>query len=213
MGGRFVELVNEKSLPTRSSGNLNFIEFLYVVNSLLIVLWGEDWGKLVMEGPLSLDSKDIDFPIISFNLKEREPGVISNDGRREITPRKRSEYKYVDDDKETRFLRDEGQRMDAKIEFLVYTTNNRDLIDYTEAFIDVMYRYKGIFIKKGLHNIWFEKDETHDIQTREDVYARKITYHVSFEKIYRAIKDDIESVEVDVQTLMERLADERKLPF
>ena len=199
-----------RNQATRFEGNLNFSTFADAVYVLLEKLWGKEWGKFLMERPSGLDAKNVKMPTITYQLRKIEPGDIGR-GQRERKPRKRGSYEILFNG-EKRTVIEEGQIMDAEVVFTVYATSNLEAIQTTDAFMDVIHTGKGFLLKKGLRNIWFKENIEKDIQSRENIIAREVVYDVKFERIFKTMPGNIESIDVEADTLYDILRKEGLLP-
>lgn len=195
---------------TRFEGNLDFLSFATEVSCLLEKVWGNDWGKFVMEKPLGLNAKDVQMPTITYQLRRIEPGDVGR-GQRERKPRQRGSYEVLING-EKRTVIEEGQVMDAEIVFSVYGESNLQTIQSAEAFMDVLHTGKGFFMKKGIRNMWFRENIEKEVDTRENIYAREIVYDVKFERIFKSIPTNIESIDVSADTVHDILRKEGLLP-
>lgn len=193
-------------------GNLNFLSFIDLVYALLDSLWGEGWGTFAMEKPKTLDSKDVQLPIIVAQLQKMMPGKVGQNVH-ERTPRLRGGGTYPNEEtgKEEKF-RDYGQRIDTEVTFSIFAESNLEAIEISQALMDIVHNYKGVLQRYGVQNIWFTQEETLETKVREDIIARKITYHTTFEKIYRVDPNRIKEISINAETLMNKLRKEGKLP-
>lgn len=193
-------------------GNLDFIGLARVIYTLLEILWGKGWGTFIMENPMRLDSKDVEMPTITYQLTKIEPGEIGNNTR-ERKPRRRGAHEIVTEDGEKRTMIDMGQRMDGELVFTVFANGNKETLEHSQAFMDVIQRYKGVLMAHGIQNIWFKSEEEENVSTRDDIIARKITYHVTFERIFTNVPDNIQPMAIEVDTYMDKMIKEGNLPF
>lgn len=196
----------------RHEGNLDFLSFTDLMYTLLNSLWGEDWGTFAMEKPKTLDTKDVQLPIIVTQLQKMMPGKVGQNVH-ERTPRLRGGGTYPNEEtgKEEKF-RDYGQRIDTEVTFSIFAESNLEAIEISQALMDIVHNYKGVLQRYGVQNIWFTQEETLETKVREDIIARKITYHTTFEKIYRVDPNRIKEISINAETLMNKLRKEGKLP-
>lgn len=193
-------------------GNLNFLSFIDLVYALLDSLWGEGWGTFAMEKPKTLDSKDVQLPIIVAQLQKMTPGKVGKNVH-ERTPRLRGSGTYEDlETGEKLKFQDYGQLMDAEVTFSIFAESNLEAIEISQALMDIVHNYKGVLQRYGLQNIWFKQEEVLETKVREYIIARKITYHTTFEKIYRGDPNRIKEVLTSVEAQMNNLKKEGKLP-
>lgn len=202
----------DNSSRQRYEGNLDFLALIDLIYALLNILWGESWGTFTMEKPKALDAKDVTLPLIVAQLQNLTPGKIGENVH-ERKPRLRGTKEIIN--KETgkkTVVRDYGQRMDADVTFSVFAENNRDAIEISESLMDVLHKFKGLLNKHGIQNIWFKKEEALETNTREYIIGRKLTYHTTFERIYRDAPSNIEEISIEAETVLDKLKRECKLP-
>ena len=199
------------TLRQRYEGNLNFLSLIDLIYALLDVLWGESWGTFTMEKPKTLDAKDVEFPIIVAQLQKFSPGKVG-ENTHERKPRLRNTKELINDAGEKMIVRDYGQRMDAEVTFSVFAENNKEAIEISHSLMEIIDKYKGLLNKFGIQNIWFKEEEALEVNSREYIIARKITYHTTFERIYRENPNNIEEVSVEAESVLDKLRRKEKLP-
>lgn len=204
-----MESINRKE-RLQFEGNLDFLELADWIDVLLQTAWGKNWGKFKMQSGKTLDPKNIDFPIITFQLKEQKPGVVGNNKVRERKPRLRGEYRSKKNPSEV--INEYGQRIDAIIQFSVYGKTNLEAIRLSEDFMQFIDMYKSILQKYGLQNIWFKSETEDDDNPIDSVYVRKINYMVVFEKIYREDLKKVKEINVKSKIVWKELKVQGKLP-
>ena len=193
-------------------GNLDFLSFTDLMYTLLNSLWGEGWGTFAMEKPKTLDTKDVQLPIIVTQLQKMMPGKVGKNVH-ERTPRLRASGTCTDEKTgEKEKIQDYGQRIDTEVTFSIFAESNLEAIEISQALMDIVHNYKGVLQRYGVQNIWFMQEEALEIKIREDIIARKITYHTTFEKIYRVAPSRIKEFSINAETLMDELRKEGKLP-
>lgn len=194
-------------------GNLDYTGLGDLIYTLLQTVWGKGWGKFIMINPKTLDPKNVDFPVITFDMIEQSPGVVGQNNVRERKPRRRDTIKDFDDNiGEEITVQIDGQVIDAKIQFCVFAETNLEAIELSEGFMSVLHQYKGLLQKHGLRNIWFNKEEYDDGRPQDSINVRKITYDVTFEKLYRIVEGEIKEINIETEVLMKELRKEGKLP-
>lgn len=214
MGSDIVKDFYEKGINReRFEGNLDYLELADLIYVLLETAWGEDWGIFTMENPKAQNPKNINFPRITFQLKEQKPGIVGNNKTRERKPRVRGQYKKTKKETGETFYVDEyGQRFDALIQFSVFAESNLEAIRLSEDFMNFIFKYEGILQKHGVQNIWFDSEKEGEDAPSDSIYTREINYIVVFEKIYPTIKNEIKEINVKVSMAMDCLREKGLLP-
>lgn len=195
--------------------SMDYREFIDRLSCLLNIIWGEDWGRLVMKRPNVHEGvKNTDMPVITYVLKELVPGEVGQNGTVERKPRQRNSYSYTDDNGDSQFVRTEGQILDATLEFAIYAESNNEALALSEALREAMNTYKGYFRKCGLYNLWFKREHERagNEQRRDDMATRGLEYLVRFEELTEINPKRIESILVEVDATYSRLGLEGKLP-
>ena len=188
-----------------------FIDTLYI---LLKLAWGDDWGTLVIKRPTTSDSKDVDMPKIVYSLKEKSPGQIGKNTQ-ELVPRQRQTVTVTNEETgEKHTLQVYGQIMDCYIEFIVYEENNQKAMVLSQKFIETMNKYKGLFQKKGMQDMYFEKEYERSANevSKDSVASRGILYRVRLEELHEKNQSLIAELSLTMDTLYDSLAKEGSLP-
>lgn len=190
-----------------------FHDFIDSLDALLSVVWGENWGELTMNHPMTLQSKEQDVPVIVYSLKERRPGRVGNDTR-EIKPRSRGQSTFVNQQGEKEAVEVLGQWMDYIIDFTIVAENNREVLKWTHRFVEALREYKGILMKDGMQNLWFEREfeEGTNGTGKDDLATRGVTYHLRLEELHIVNKSILESIRVEVELMRKKRMKEKTLP-
>lgn len=210
-------LHEKKTTPRlKYDGNLDFLQLADVIYVLLEIIWGqtdEEKINFIMEDPRRLSPKNIKFPTIAFQLEKQEPGVTGNRQTVERTPRERERKVIVNKNTgEKKEVRIDGQYIDSEVSFTVFGKSNLETMYYSKKFMEAMHEYKGLLMSHGVQNMWFTRDEVYENKSKEYLSARKITYHVRFEKLYEVRSSQVEEIIVEAETVLGKLRKEGKLP-
>ena len=187
-----------------------FIDNLYV---LLKAAWGEDWGVFSMNKPNLTDGRDVKMPQIVYTVPKIEPGSIGT--HKEIKPRLREKFQEINQlTGETGWVEIYGKILDCQVDFIVYAENNRDANLITKRFRQLLDAYKGLLMKKGMQNLWYlqESDRNPRESSEEMLSARTISYLVRIEELSYVEINSINSIELKVNVIYDRLATDGLLP-
>ena len=210
----------EDRKKNEATKGMNFIQFMYMTQALLIAeaLGSEalgkvvDWEKnFVMKNPTLADSKEADLPVITWNMKERLPGMVTSE-HRELKPRRRDieVVREVDGVKEWKTF--DGRIVEMLVEFTIFGHTNQEVLITTREFSKLMDTYKGEFMKKGLLNYWFVSEtEGMQDQTKDEMVSRIITYNVRIQEVTEVDIQRINEVRLKVDTLMDQLEKNKTL--
>lgn len=182
----------------KAKKSMNFDQFIDQIYCLLKAVWGEEWGKFTIIKPTTSDSKNIPMPQITYSLDSAEPGLVGKETR-EIVPRRR-EF-----GKETSRLTGEqvhveikGRIMDCTVEFVIYADNNKEAIQLTRNFRQVLEKYKTILMENGMQNMWFKREfQRNDMEnSAEKVASRGLVYLVRLEELFKIEYEEIKQIEI-----------------
>lgn len=195
--------------------NMDFMGFMDTLHALLVAyeLGGLDWSeRFVMQNPTTTDSKDVTLPIIVWNLKERLPGQITKE-HRELKPRRRTIQKINEETLKMEDFIFDGRILDILLEVTVFGHTNKEVLQYTRLFTDMMDTFKGTFMKEGLLNFWFVS-ETEGIadHKKDEMSSRIISYRVRVQESTEINVSTIKKIELNIETVLEKLAREKRLP-
>jgi len=59
-----------ESKPVNTERSMDFDKFTRMVDALLDIVWGKNWGKFSMIKPTTSDGRDITMPQIVYSLKD-----------------------------------------------------------------------------------------------------------------------------------------------
>ena len=210
----------EDRKKNEATKGMNFIQFMYMTQALLIAegLGSEalgkvvDWEKnFVMKNPTLADSKEADLPVITWNMKERLPGMVTSE-HRELKPRRRDieVVREVDGVKERKTF--DGRIVEMLVEFTIFGHTNQEVLITTREFTKLMDTYKGEFMKKGLLNYWFVSEtEGMQDQTKDEMVSRIITYNVRIQEVTEVDIQRVNKIQLKVDTLMDQLEKNKTL--
>lgn len=209
----------EKKVDEVGKG-MSFIQFMYMTQALLIAegLGSEalnkevDWEKnFVMKNPTLSDSKEVDLPVITWNMKERLPGKVTSE-HRELKPRRRTiEVPNKKGDTKGYKIFD-GRIVEILVEFTIFGHTNQEVLITTREFTELMDTYKGDFMKRGLLNYWFVSEtEGMQDQTKDEMVSRIVTYNVRIQEVTELDPSYIKKILVKADTLMDGLQENKTL--
>lgn len=205
----------EPSDRLKSETKMDYRKFIDILYCLLNLIWGEDWGQMVMKRPnFTEDVKNAEMPIITYVLKEARPGEVGQRGTIERKPRLREKFEVMDENNQRSFISIEGQIIDAEIEFVIYGESNNEAMELSEAFREVMNKYKGYFMEHGLQNIWFKREyeRSSNEQRKDDMATRGIEYQLRFEELTEINDTEMKQISVTATSYFEEMKKEGKLP-
>ena len=199
---------------------MSFIQFMYMTQALLIAegLGSEalskevDWEKnFVMKNPTLSDSKEVDLPVITWNMKERLPGKVTSE-HRELKPRRRT-MEIPNEKGETKGYKIfDGRIVEILAEFTVFGHTNQEVLITTREFTELMDTYKGDFMKRGLLNYWFVSEtEGMQDQTKDEMVSRIVTYNVRIQEVTELDPSYVKKILVKAETLMNGLQENKTL--
>ena len=210
----------EDRKKNEATKGMSFIQFMYMTQALLIAegLGSESLGKVVdweknfvMKNPTLADSKEADLPVITWNMKERLPGMVTSE-HRELKPRRRDieVVREIDGVKEWKTF--DGRIVELLVEFTIFGHTNQEVLITTREFSKLMDTYKGEFMKKGLLNYWFVSEtEGMQDQTKDEMVSRIITYNVRIQEITEVDIQRVNKIQLKVDTLMDQLEKNKTL--
>lgn len=209
----------ERKVDEVSKG-MSFIQFMYMTQALLIAeqLGSEalskevDWEKnFVMKNPTLSDSKEVDLPVITWNMKERLPGKVTSE-HRELKPRRRTmEVPNKEGDTKGYKIFD-GRIVEILVEFTVFGHTNQEVLITTREFTQLMDTYKGDFMKRGLLNYWFVSEtEGMQDQTKDEMVSRIVTYNVRIQEVTELDPSYIKKIQLKIDTLRDALEEKKSL--
>ena len=196
------------------AASMDFDDFIDNVYALLTFLWGEDWGVFTIMKPTTSNGRDIPMPRIVYSLKQVEPGLVGKNVR-EISPRHRESFIELSPlTGEEVLVEIKGRVMDCMVEFTIYAENNFEASRLTKSFRQVMEKYKGVLMGRGLQNMWFQKEyERNDRENSEEkVSSRGVLYLVKLEELFRTEQLEMQQVTINLDVAKNLLELEGKLP-
>jgi hypothetical protein len=181
---------------TQANNSANFDQFTDIVMRLLNAAWGEDWGTFCEAFPNGKEPDNVKLPVITYTLKEMQPGVISRDGTREIKPRHRGTFKQDVNGTGPRVVEVFGRIFDSKVVFEIWEENNTKATNLATKFMDFMDMYIGYIKSQGVKEVIFRNysNNTESGQWRDNIVCRSLSYDVRFEHLNEVPSDVIEKV-------------------
>ena len=199
---------------------MSFIQFMYMTQALLIAegLGSEalskevDWEKnFVMKNPTLADSKEADLPVITWNMKERLPGMVTSE-HRELKPRRRTMEIRNEKGEIIGYDIFDGRIVEILVEFTIFGHTNQEVLITTREFTELMDTYKGDFMKRGLLNYWFVSEtEGMQDQTKDEMVSRIVTYNVRIQEVTELDPSYLKKILVNVDTLRDSLEENKSL--
>ena len=199
---------------------MSFIQFMYMTQALLIAegLGSEalskeiDWEKnFVMKNPTLADSKEVDLPVITWNMKERLPGKVTSE-HRELKPRRRTMEIRNEKGEIIGYDIFDGRIVEILVEFTIFGHTNQEVLITTREFTELMDTYKGDFMKRGLLNYWFVSEtEGMQDQTKDEMVSRIVTYNVRIQEVTELDPSYIKKILLNVDTLRDSLEEKKSL--
>lgn len=199
---------------------MSFIQFMYMTQALLIAegLGSEalskevDWEKnFVMKNPTLADSKEVDLPVITWNMKERLPGKVTSE-HRELKPRRRTMEIRNGKGEIVGYNIFDGRIVEILVEFTIFGHTNQEVFITTREFTELMDTYKGDFMKRGLLNYSFVSEtEGMQDQTKDEMVSRIVTYNIRIQEVTELDPSYIEKILLKVDTLRDSLQKNKSL--
>lgn len=193
------------------SHKLDGMDYTNFINILEIILYENFESQspcFTMAYPRNTDSSNSKMPIIVHQLTSMQPGVIGNNETREIKPRHREtiiekriieKSIYSEDCIDVQYR---GQFIDAYIDFTIYETSNKKLLEWTNRFRKLIQENLGTFIAKGVVKlVWLSEEDVSGNLKSTYYVQRKISYLLRFEEIYRYELIDLNQINVRLDTI------------
>lgn len=180
--------------PLQAEKPCNFEEFTDIIARLLNAAWGEGWGIFTEVFPNGTDSTNIDVPVITYTLKEMQPGIISKNETREIKPRHRHTfYPEVPGEPVTEVY---GQVLDYEVLFEVWEENNTKASKLAERFRELLFMYTGFMKSQGVKELFFRRysNETEGGEHRDNIVGRCLYYDLRLEHLISVDTEVIQRV-------------------
>lgn len=183
-------------IHTQADGSCNFDEFTDIVMRLLNAAWGEGWGTFCEAFPNGREPENVNLPVITYLLKEMQPGIISKSGTREIKPRHRGTFRNEVNGTGPRIVEVFGRVFDCEVVFEVWAENNTKATKLATKFMDFMDLYTGFIKNQGVKEVIFQKytNETESGEWRDTIVCRSLYYYVRLEHLNEVPSDVIEKV-------------------
>jgi hypothetical protein len=165
-----------------SNKSCDYEEFTDMVHALLKSAWGNDWGTFTEAFPNGTDPKNVTFPVITYQLKEKRPGIVGK-GVQEIKPRFRQEFSQEDSQGKTQLMNVYSQVYDNDMCFEVWEENNVKANQVAKRFEDFMRVYTGYFKSNGVKEIIFinMSQVSESGRWKDDIVCRNYKYLVRLE--------------------------------
>lgn len=202
----------QRVTPTQET--MSYREFIDAVYVLLQTVWGEEWGTFVMARPTHSDAENVSMPQITYNLLKRQPGIVGKEVR-EIKPRHRETVQGVSSlTGEPTAVNIKGQIMDCIVEFAVYAQNNKEALEWTDRFKEVMSTYKGVLMEKGLQNMWYleDTDRNENENLKDKVSSRQVVYQVRIEEVTQEEVETLKHINYQFDIVKDKLELDNFLP-
>lgn len=174
----------------------NYEDFTDIVMYLLNAAWGKDWGTFCEAFPNGTDPTSVQFPVITYLLKEMRPGVVGNGQTREIKPRLRGTFIEDKGDDTPKATEVYGRMLDCDFLFEVWEENNAKATVLAQRFLSFMDMYTGYIKSQGVKEVIFQTLNT-DMETggwKDNIVGRKLQYYVRFEHLNEVPSDVLEKV-------------------
>lgn len=180
----------------------NFEDFTDILTRLLNAAWGEDWGTFCEAFPNGREPNSVKMPVITYTLEEMVPGVISNDGRREIKARHRYSDIQGPDAVGPRAIEIYGRLLDCKVIFEVWEENNTKATNLATKFMEFLDIYLGYIKSCGIKEVIFRRYSNGEENGawRDDIVCRSLTYDVRLEHLFEVARDVITKVTGSITT-------------
>lgn len=174
----------------------DFENFTDDVKQLLDAAWGKDWGTFCEAFPNGKETDSVKLPVITYSLKEMQPGVISKNGTREIKARHRETYIEDVNGNGSRAIEVFGRIFDCVVVFEVWEENNVKASALAKEFMIFIDLYLGYFKSRGVKELIFRhlKNTTESGSWRDNVVCRSLNYDLRLEYFYEVPSDLIEKV-------------------
>ena len=188
------------------SHKLDGMDYTNFINILEIILY-ENFGSqspcFTMAYPRNTDSSNSKMPIIVHQLTSMQPGVIGNNETREIKPRHRETIKEKSIySKNCIDVQYRAQYIDAYIDFTIYETSNRRLLEWADRFRKLIQENLGTFIGKGVVKlVWLSEEDVSGNLKSAYYVQRKISYLLRFEEQTRYELIDLNQINVRLDTI------------
>ena len=190
--------------PLQAENSCNFDQFTDIIKQLLDATWGPKWGTFSEAFPSGTDAKDVTMPVITYSLKKMSPGVINKAGNVELKARHRGTHVITEEGVDPLVVDVYGRVLDCDVTFDIWETNNTKVNQLAMRFMEFMDMYLGYFKGQGVKEvIWKEFDSEIEVDWRDDVVGRRLSYHVRLEHVFEVQTDTIKKVTGLVSTMNE----------
>ena len=187
---------------------MNYTNFINILEKILYENFEHQSPCFTMAHPRNTDSSNSKMPIIVHQLRSMEPGVIGNNETREIKPRHRRDIIekniieksiYREDSIDVQYR---GQYIDAYIDFTIYETSNKRLLEWTDRFRKLIQENLGTFIGKDVVKlVWLSEEDVSGNLKSAYYVQRKISYLLRFEEIYRYESINLNQINVRLDAI------------
>jgi hypothetical protein len=180
----------------QAQNSANFDQFTDIVMRLLNAAWGEGWGTFCEAFPNGTEPNSVKLPVITYMLKEMVPGVIGNQGTREIKPRHRGSFKQEADGIGPQHIDVYGRVFDCEVVFEIWEENNTKATELATRFMDFMDMYTGYIKSQGVKEVIFRRysNEMESGEWKDSISCRSLYYYVRLEHLNEVPSDVIEKV-------------------
>lgn len=178
---------------------MNYTNFINILEKIIYENFGSQSPCFTMAYPRNTDSSNSKMPIIVHQLRSMEPGIIGNKQTHEIKPRYRGgiikeKSIYSEDSIDVQY---KAQFIDAYIDFTIYETSNKRLLEWSDRFRKLIQENLGIFIGKGVDKlIWLSEEDVSGNLKSTYYVQRKISYLLRFQEITRYELVDLKQIDV-----------------
>jgi len=148
--------------------------------AILKMAWGKNWGQFFEAYPVGTKPNDITFPAITYSFDKMEPGEIGSNGRRDVKPKIRGQYKEADGSVGTTI---KARIIDAYVTFYCWEENPRKASKLARDFMVVMDSFTGYLKERGIQEIRFiEMVPGERAWNTDDAVNKEIRYRIRYEE-------------------------------
>ena len=199
-------MVEKQIRRHQANGSLDYEGLMKTLKYLLDAAWGSKWGRFTPDGPNVTDPRNVEYPIVTYSLKELRPGQIGKNGTREIKPR----YRHMDRNRDVNGTQPPaitiyGQVMEGEVTFEIWEETNAQADEMAKQLRVLIATYAGYLKEKGLKEIIFLKQEKGSLSShiQDSHKVRLLTYFVKFEELNEVPTDIFHVMDVVDQKLQE----------
>lgn len=183
----------------KSEGVLDFDGYTSMMQKLLSIAWGSEWGVFTEDSPTTTEASNVKFPLIIYGIEEMQAGMIGKNTR-EIKPRQREAIVRQVDETRSERISVLGQRIDYVVEFRVWEENNKKLMDLHKRFRDFMKTYTGYMMQQGVIQITFLDMKKMPENLRDAGVSYRYRYLVTLEEVTVIPQDTFQRVIMEYES-------------